>query len=95
MMINDVRRAYFYASIQRDVYIEVPREDPDAGLDVLGKLELCLYGIRDAAKGLQDELSRHLEGIVFVRGVEPICVLAPHSRYLHDCSRRRVCLERL
>ena len=31
--VNDVRRAYFYAKIQRDVYIELPPEDdalPDA-----------------------------------------------------------------
>ena len=69
VMINDVRRAYFYAHIQRDVYIEVPPEDPNAGPDVLGKLELCLYGTRDAAKGWQDELSRQLEGIGFIRGV--------------------------
>ena len=68
-MINDVRRAYFYAHTQRDVYIEVPPEDPNAGPDVLGKLELCLYGTGDAAKGWQEELSRQLEGIGFVRGV--------------------------
>jgi hypothetical protein len=28
IMINDVRRAYFYAKITRDVYIELPKEDP-------------------------------------------------------------------
>ena len=44
VMIDDVRRANFYASIQRDVYIEVPREDKNAGPDVLGKFELCLCG---------------------------------------------------
>ena len=69
MMINDVRRAYFYAHIQRDVYIEVPKEDPRHGPNVLGKLKLCLYGTRDAAKGWQDELSRQLEAIGFVRGI--------------------------
>ena len=26
-MINDVRRAYLYAKIFRDVYIELPKED--------------------------------------------------------------------
>ena len=69
VMINDVRRAYFYAKIQRDVYIEVPREDSRAGPDVIGKLKLCLYGTRDAAKGWQEELSQQLEQIGFVRGV--------------------------
>ena len=68
-MINDVRRAYFYAKIQRDVYIEVPREDSRAGPDVIGKLKLCLYGTRDAAKGWQEELSQQLEQIGFIRGI--------------------------
>ena len=31
IMINDVRRAYFYAKINRDVYIELPKEDPKYG----------------------------------------------------------------
>ena len=31
IMINDVRRAHFYAKIQRDVYIELPKEEPDHG----------------------------------------------------------------
>ena len=85
MMIHDVRRAYFYASIQRDVYIEVPREDPNAGSDVLGNLELCAYGTRDAAKGWQDELSRQLDGISFVRDVGDASVVwHPNSRDLHD-----------
>ena len=69
VMINDVRRAYFYARATRDLYIEIPREDPDAGPNVLGKLKLCLYGTRDAAKGWQEELSAHLEKIGFTRGI--------------------------
>ena len=68
-MINDVRRAYFYAKIQRDVYIELPKEDPDYGKGLLGKLKLCLYGTRDAAKGWQETLSAHLESIGFIRGI--------------------------
>ena len=48
--INDVRRAYSYAKIQRDVYIELPEEDDKRGTGMLGKLRLCLYGIRDATK---------------------------------------------
>ena len=68
-MINDVRRAYFYAKIQRDVYIEVPPEDPRAGPGVIGKFKLCLYGARDAAKGWQEELSNQMESIGFVRGI--------------------------
>ena len=36
---------------------------------MLGKLELCLYGIRDAAKGWQEMLSAQLEACAFRRGI--------------------------
>ena len=68
LMMNDVRRAYFCAKIHRDVYIEFPEEHPDHGKGMLGKLKLCLYGTRDAAKGRQETLSSRLESIGFVRG---------------------------
>ena len=67
-MINDVRRAYLYARIQRDVYIEFPTEDPDHGKGYLGKLKRRLYGTRDAANGWQEILSSHLESVGFVGG---------------------------
>ena len=43
LVYADVSRAYFYAKASRDLYIELPKEDPNAGPGVLGKLELCLY----------------------------------------------------
>ena len=43
--------------------------DEDAGPDVLGNLELCLYGFRDAAKGWQETLSAQLGSCGFRRGV--------------------------
>ena len=64
-MVNDVRRAYFYAKINRDVFIELPPEFPDYGSGKIGKLRLCLYGTRDAAKGWQETLSAHLVGLGF------------------------------
>ena len=69
IMVNDVRRAYFYAKIERDVYIELPPEDPEYGTGKVGKLKLCLYGTRDAAKGWQETLSAHLVSLGFTRGV--------------------------
>ena len=68
VMINDVSRAYFYAKQKRIIYIELPKEDGDAKVDEIGRLELCLYGTRDAAKGWQDRLSEHLVSIGFRRG---------------------------
>ena len=68
ILVCDVRRAYFYAKINRDVFIELPAEDPESGGNVVGKLRLCLYGTRDAAKSWQETLSLHLQGIGFKRG---------------------------
>ena len=49
-MINDVRRAYFYAKQKRNVFINLPAEDEEAKEGEVGQLMLCLYGTRDAAK---------------------------------------------
>ena len=68
--MNDVRRAYYYAEATRDVYIELPKEDPHSARgDMVGKLKFCLYGTREAALNLQETLGRHLIDIGFVRGV--------------------------
>ena len=32
IMMNDVRRAYFHARATRDVYVELPAEDPQYGI---------------------------------------------------------------
>ena len=42
IMVNDVSRAYFYAKCPRCFYVELPREDPEAHPDYLGRLRLCL-----------------------------------------------------
>ena len=68
LMINDVSRAYFYAKCERDVYVRLPPEDPNSGPGKLGKLNLCLYGTRDAAKSWQEALSQHLIQNGFRRG---------------------------
>ena len=57
--MNDVCRAYFYGKTE---------EDKEHGESMLGKLRLCLYGTRDAAKGWQETLSAHLESIGYKRG---------------------------
>ena len=80
MMICDVRRAYFYAKATRDLYVELPPEDPCYGSGMLGKLNLCSYGTRDAAREWQETLSRHLEGLSFRRGRGFPSVYAHHQR---------------
>ena len=50
IMYNDVKRAYFHAPAKRPVYIKIPAEDFEAGdEDMVGVLNLSLYGTRDAA----------------------------------------------
>ena len=44
LMVNDVRRAYFYAKQQRNVFIDLPDEDQDAYEGEVSQLMLCLYG---------------------------------------------------
>ena len=69
LMINDVRRAYFYAEATRELYVELPKEDAEFGRgDKVGRLRLCLYGTRDAALNWQETLSKHLITIGFKRG---------------------------
>ena len=67
-MVNDVRRAYFYAKQQRNVFIELPAEDEDAKPGEVGQLMLCLYGTRDAAREWQRTLSDHLVSLGFEAG---------------------------
>ena len=81
IIVCDVRRAYVYAKINRDVYVELPAEDPHHGGDLVGKLRLCLYGTRDAAKSWQETLSAHLESVGFSRG-------RGHPSVFHHPERR-------
>ena len=60
LMINDVSRAYFYAPATRSLFVELPEEDLEAKHYEVGRLNVCLYGTRDAAKEWQQTLSKHL-----------------------------------
>ena len=58
-----------HTQIGRDVFVELPPEGSEFGSGKAGKLRLCLYGTRDAAKAWQETLSAHLVNIGFTRGV--------------------------
>ena len=79
-MMNDVARAYFHARIDRLLYCELAEEDEEQGTYLVGRLELCLYGIRDAARGWQECLANHLVEIGFERGTAYSCVFH-HSKW--------------
>ena len=74
IMLSDVKRAYFHAAAARELYVEIPREDPAWTPDAIGRLNLALYGTRDAAKLWQECVAKHLVSIGFRRGISNPCV---------------------
>ncbi len=59
VMFADVRRAYFNAKATRDIFIQLPEEDPNYGRQgVCGKLRLSMYGTRDAAQNLEKKCAK-------------------------------------
>ena len=63
IMLSDVKRAYFHAPAERELYEEVPREDPKWEPGLLGRLKLSLYGTRDAAANWQRCVADHLTSL--------------------------------
>ena len=68
VMLSDVERAYFHAAASHELYVHIPMEDPDWSPDAIGRLNLALYGTRDAAKLWQECAANHVTSIGFARG---------------------------
>lgn len=66
IMINDVARAFFEAPARRPVCVEILREAGADGTKV-GKLRMSLYGARDAAANVQEEVKKFMIGCGFAR----------------------------
>ncbi len=80
----DVKRAYFYAKARRPIYIEIPVEDYEPGDEhMVGRLNLSLYGTRDAAQNWSKEYTEFLEGIGFVRGKSSPCNFVNPQRNIY------------
>ena len=73
IMLSDVRRAYFHAPAQQELYVVIPREDPDWSPDAIGRLHLALYGTHDSAKLRQERVAKHLISIGLRRGRSNLC----------------------
>ena len=74
IMAVDVKRAYFYAKVTRPVYIEIPIEDFEPGDEGrVAKLNLSLYGTRDAAQNWAREYTTFLKECGFEVGVASPC----------------------
>ena len=74
MLSVDGKRAYFYAPACRPVYIEIPIEDYEDGDEMMvGKLNLSLYGTRDAAQNWAREYTDLLVSNGFEVGAASPC----------------------
>ena len=93
IMSIDVRRAYFYAKATRPVYIEIPIEDFEPGDEgKVARLNLSLYGTRDAAQNWAKEYTTFLEESCFKTGLASPCNFEHVNKELkltvHGRSRR-------
>ena len=69
IMSVDVRRAYFYAKATRPVSTEIPIEDFESGDEgKVARLNLSLYGPRDAAQNWDKEYTTFLQESGFKTG---------------------------
>ena len=77
VMVNDIARAFFEARIKREVCVEIPDEDKteaDKQRDVVGVLNMSLYGTRDAARNWQEEVARMMKIWGFTPGAYNPCL---------------------
>ena len=75
LVYADVSRAYFYAQASRAVYVELPDEDRDEGEEqACGRLNVSMYGTRDAARNWAEEYVETLKKAGFKRGVTNPCL---------------------
>jgi hypothetical protein len=79
--IVDVSRAYFYAKCKRPLGIEIPMEDWEPGDEgKVGRLNLSLYGTRDAAQNWAETYTEHLLGLGFAQGKASKCSFRHEAR---------------
>ena len=74
ILSSDIKRAYFFAKAKRLIFIEIPAEDRVPGDEnKIGRLNLSLYGTRDAAMNWQDEFISTLVANGFLKGKASPC----------------------
>ena len=85
IMSNDVKRAYFYAEVRSDIYIEIPPEDlteEDENKYVVAKLRLSMYGTREAAAAWQANIREVVTKLGFETSLTNPCIYKHHARYI-------------
>ena len=62
----DIKKAYLYAAARRAVYVKLPPEEAVPGH--CAKLNVSLYGTRDAARNWEETYTKALRGLGFIQG---------------------------
>eukprot|EP00959_Pyramimonas_sp_CCMP1952_P401534 8413588-Pyramimonas_sp.AAC.1 len=62
----DVRRAHFHAPATREVYVQLPPEDASPGM--VGRLNMSMYGTRDAALNWESKYTAVMKKCGFEQG---------------------------
>ena len=65
LMVLDVKRAFLYGDIEDVVYIDLPKEDPMHGKDLVGRLKKAMYGTRGAPHVWQKVVRRCMGNLGF------------------------------
>ena len=69
VMVLDIKRAFLYADIREEVYIELPEEAKSVeDGDVIGVLRKAMYGTREAPLCWQQHITRYLTQLGFQAG---------------------------
>ena len=77
----DISRAYFYAACRRPLYIKIPDEDWEPGDEErVGKLNVSLYGTRDAAQNWAAAYTEYLVKLGFRQGRASLCNFVHEKR---------------
>ena len=73
----DVRKAYFYGTPARKIYVKLP---PEMGLgkNIVAKLSRCMYGCRDSGSIWESVYCKALTDLGFIQGIaSPCCFQHP------------------
>ena len=77
LMILDIKRAFLYGTMEENIVIHLPEEDPKHGQGFYGKLRKAMYGTRAAPQAWQGVVKNTMSSLGFQRSLKYPCV------YLH------------
>ena len=72
LLFIDVSRAYFYAPARKPVFVKLPEKDDTPAM--CGRLNVSMYGTRDAAANWEETYAQHLISNGFLQGKSSPCV---------------------